>query len=466
VRNTRIAITSAAVAVLVVAVSVNAPASEAATRTRISAKPSLTRPVVHELVTVRGTASSHFKRVVALQYRTGSHWKTLKHGRTGSHGTYRFTLGMSSAHKWSVLTPAARHSGHHYAAARTRSFTVRPVPQAVRLQVLPGVVQQGTTPAASSAAQSAVVAQFSPARPGRLVAFKLQQADGSWSVVHTAKEHADGTAYYFGATQSASRTLRFAATALSRSGAAAVSSTPASVDVTAPFGDEFSGTSLDTSKWTYRVGSAPSRTKSVNDARAISEAAGTLRLQVQTPPPGTSKLLNGQVSYKQLMQPYGVAAARIKFPAGRGQHGSFWLQSPTFYAAPGDPKASGGEIDTVEFFGKGYPGGGLANFTYHADESRALVKTGGVWPQATGLIGKSDAWWASYHVFSVRWTPTSYTFYVDGQQLWTTTEAVSGQPEELILSLLTSDWEIPDLDRSALPSTMYVDWMKAWQTVG
>ena len=33
----------------------------------------------------------------------------------------------------------------------------------------------------------------------------------------------------------------------------------------------------------------------------------------------------------------------------------------------------------------------------------------------------------------------------------------------LVLSLLSSDWELPDLDKSKLPADMKVDWVRVWQ---
>jgi hypothetical protein len=66
-------------------------------------------------------------------------------------------------------------------------------------------------------------------------------------------------------------------------------------------------------------------------------------------------------------------------------------------------------------------------------------------------------------VFTLQWTPRSYEFRVDGRPHWHTTEGVSGVEEYLILSLLTSDYELPRLDRSKLPSRMYVDWVRVWQ---
>jgi len=118
----------------------------------------------------------------------------------------------------------------------------------------------------------------------------------------------------------------------------------------------------------------------------------------------------------------------------------------------------------VEFFGKGYSKGGLAHFLYSYPRRGVTSKYGKVFPNAAqALRGKSDSWWSRYHVFSVDWTSSGYVFRIDGDITWTSSRAVSRVPQYLILSLLTSDWELPQLNRSALPSDMKVDWVRVWQ---
>ena len=43
------------------------------------------------------------------------------------------------------------------------------------------------------------------------------------------------------------------------------------------------------------------------------------------------------------------------------------------------------------------------------------------------------------------------------------TEGVSGVPEYLILSLLSSDWELPRIKTEELPTTMKIDWVRIWK---
>ena len=171
----------------------------------------------------------------------------------------------------------------------------------------------------------------------------------------------------------------------------------------------------------------------------VSVSGGTLNLARQARPGPRGRFLNSQVSTENSYRfTYGMAAARVKFPTRRGQHGGFWLQSPTYATYPGRPSVAGAEIDIAEFFGKGYTGGGLGNYLYYRNSSKKDVKSGGIWPAAQKLIARGDTWWSAYHVFSVNWTPQSYTFYVDGRQLYHSTRALShtervpgAQPAEL-----------------------------------
>jgi hypothetical protein len=81
------------------------------------------------------------------------------------------------------------------------------------------------------------------------------------------------------------------------------------------------------------------------------------------------------------------------------------------------------------------------------------------------LESRSDAWWSNYHVFSVEWTPTEYVFRIDSHEVWRTSEGVSHDPEFVILSMLSSDFELPTLGtQRGTTQTTSVDWVKVWQT--
>lgn len=454
---------------LVVSVcALTSSSSQAAVRTRASFALSTQQPIVNEHFTAAGRVSTRFRRLVVVQVLSGRGWRPVRRAYTSRTGVYRVTrLATHGPRRYSVLVPAVRRSGRVYTRVVTRARTVSPVRQSSSLDVLPQVAQRGTGTASSTSAKNTVVARFAPARRGRPVLFHTRTADGRWVPAgRTTRQSADGTAYFFGAAG----TRVFRATTAARFGAPAATSRATTNAWAATFTDEFSGTALDPDKWSLRTGKAPSRTRSTNDSRSVSVAGGTLRLQVRLDPaapnttPANTRYLNGQVSTSGKYEfTYGVASARVRFSPARGQHGSFWLQSPHYGRYPGNPGSSGTEIDVAEFFGRGYPQGGLATYIYYLDRNRQNVKIGRVWARAAALAPRGDTWWNSYHVFSVKWGPRGYTFYVDGRVLNGTNRAISRTNQFLILSLLTSDWELRDLQRRSLPTTMTVDWAKVWQ---
>ena len=204
------------------------------------------------------------------------------------------------------------------------------------------------------------------------------------------------------------------------------------------------------------------------DDRAVRVKDGVLRLSVLKDPDAGHCTVNGkQHAYRlnghigtegRYAFTHGFAAARIKFQRPRGQHGAFWLQTP--WIGVGDPKENGAEIDVVEWFGEGMKSGGLTSFAYWYDTAGER-KVGG-WLRNHEELG-SD-WGTKYHVFSVEWTPEEYVFRVDDKIAWRTSEGVSGVPEFLILSLLSSDYELKDIKDSQLPQHMEVDWVRTWGT--
>ena len=177
--------------------------------------------------------------------------------------------------------------------------------------------------------------------------------------------------------------------------------------------------------------------------------------------------LNGRIDTEGSFDfTYGVAAARVKFQQGRGQHGAFWLQRTAVPLVPGDPARSGAEVDVAEFFGDGAAQGGMGDLRLlhrrpGGEGQGRRPPAGRDRPAARG-----ETWWTHFHVFSVEWSPEGYVYRVDGREIFRTSEGVSGVDEFLVLSLSTKDWELARLDQSLLPSTMEVDWVRVWQGPG
>ncbi|MGI8901271.1 MAG: glycoside hydrolase family 16 protein [Nocardioides sp.] len=336
--------------------------------------------------------------------------------------------------------------------------------------LLPPIVQQGRDTAYAGKAKLAGTVKFSPARQGRRVLIQRRLGGRPWQKVAVERQNRTGVVKFTGAAGRAGRPYTYQGVAVRYRGQAAVPAAPMSSAVwQQKFSDQFAGTSLDHRKWDYRALGLPTdhRTRSVSAKEAVMVRDGSVRLLVKQRPGSPGKFLNGHIgTHGKFSFTHGVAAARMKLQRGQGQHGAFWLQPNEARRIAGDPRNSGAEIDVVEYFGDGHQNGALGSFVYNygvVNEDGSPVRTGAVWPRATAMLDDKDDWWKSYHVFSVEWTPRSYIFRVDGREHWRTRMGVSGVDEFLILSLLTSDYEIPRLDRSRLPSKMNVDWVRVWQ---
>ena len=348
------------------------------------------------------------------------------------------------------------------------------------LEMHPQIAQPGRKPASAARAKSAMTATFSPAKKGRPVT--LQRKSGRhWTKVATGRENAAGRVDFTASTRVKHKVAKYRVVAQKYKGMASVTSSGVRTDLwgAADFSDEFSGTSLG-SDWSDRLqGYAPDsyRKCSKADPSAREVGGGTLQLSVLKDPARTGSTckyegdkyswrLNGHIGTQGAQSfKYGYAAARVKFQPQRGQHASFWLQPESRAASEGSAKDTGSEIDVIEWFGDKHPQGGLTSFVYYYPDDG---KPGVTAKKVGDYIKRPDRfggdWAGKYHVFSVEWTPQRYVFRIDGQETFRTSKGVSGRPEFLILSLLSSDYELKQLggDRK-LPQTMSVDWVRFWQ---
>jgi beta-glucanase (GH16 family) len=348
------------------------------------------------------------------------------------------------------------------------------------LTMHPQLAQPGREPASASRAQSVMTATLKPARQGRAV-FLQQRRGGKWDTVEQSRQNKRGTAEFTAPYASDGQPAVYRIHAKGSGGLDSVTSKAVATSQPgrADFTDEFSGTQLG-SDWKDRLQgySAVSKRRCAKaDPRAAEVAGGVLRLSVMTDPDRVASRcridgnsyawrLNGHVGTEGARSfTYGYAAARIKFQQRRGQHGSFWLQPATRQAEEGSAKETGAEIDVIEWFGEGDPQGGLASFIHHNPDDGKPGVTG---EKVGGYLQKPKRFgadWASrFHVFSVEWTPSEYIFRIDGQETFRTAQGVSGQPQYLILSLLSSDYELPWLGgEDRLPQHMEVDWVQYWE---
>ena len=341
---------------------------------------------------------------------------------------------------------------------------------AVQARVLPQLAATGEDVESADEAAWVVDATVADVEEGTAVTLVGETGDGAWETVSEAETDGEGRVSL---TSPADGELHVVV----GEGDDAVGASVDTADAPeASFTDDFDEDTVDGADgaWATRdQGYIGVRTCSRASADAAEVADGVLRLSVLEDPdrrgdecqlPGRRKKfpfrLNGHVGTEASYAfTYGFAAARIRTQAARGQHSAFWMQA-VGGQRPGGPAEGGAEIDVMEYFGDDHPEGGLTSFTYFLDEAGKTQTVGGWLPDVEEL---GDDWASAYHVYSVEWTPDEYVFRIDGRVTQRLEGETSGRPEFLILSLLSSDYELPRFD-GELPEHMDVDWARVWET--
>jgi hypothetical protein len=191
------------------------------------------------------------------------------------------------------------------------------------------------------------------------------------------------------------------------------------------------------------------------DANTVWISNGALVLGVDEDANGV--LHEGRID-TDLQFTYGTFRARIRSnpTAGPGAHWALWAQSVAKNGTSYFPGAS--EIDVVESFRADRS---VWHTIWETNASGALVKH----QASTSSIDQTV-----YHNYLVQWTPTGYTFKVDGVTRFTTSGGLSDDPHFGVLSYLVADWELQNLDRDRLGQyRVFVDFAEfkanQWTTV-
>ncbi|HEY2833420.1 MAG TPA: glycoside hydrolase family 16 protein [Sporichthyaceae bacterium] len=238
--------------------------------------------------------------------------------------------------------------------------------------------------------------------------------------------------------------------------------------------DEFNGSSLSSQWKVLPTGANAGRTCAVATKKMSTVSGGEAKIgaAVDTSKKKTSTCpthyLNSQIETTKSFL-YGKFEARIKFQGDRGMHAAFWMlpsaAAPVVGTSSADlPGYRGVEVDAAEYFGDafGNPKAGIYSYVYSPQPDGSAKKIGGRAAKATSVIGSKKPS-GGYHTYAVEWTPTAYIFSVDGKVTQRITEGISHRPESVLLSLLTSDWEVPKMNNKKLPEAMSVDWVHVSQ---
>ena len=183
--------------------------------------------------------------------------------------------------------------------------------------------------------------------------------------------------------------------------------------------DEFSGSTLDTTKWGYEN---PGKWRDgYNTPNAVSVTNGLLNITTYT--------LNGTNftcelnTYNKFTPKFGYMEASVDFNDSPGMWSAFWMYN---YGVPtvGNPKTNGVEVDIIEH---------LAHNTSDADVSNQGFSTlhwdgYGASHQSVTSGNYNSGFATGFHTCALLWTPDAYQFIMDGVVVWTTTNAPAQDP--------------------------------------
>lgn len=425
------------------------------------ARPSTNYPLAGESIQISGKVPPT-RRPIGLQRYSKGRWTSVAASRTKRRGAYAFTVrAYATPFLYRTYAPRTKVKRKTYPlrySNNVRVAAVRPTLAMSFAGAPVGQLRNGT------AGMTPALAVFRPARVGAGVTIQ-RLVGGAWkSVVTGGRQDSQGVFRFQISAGSAPNPARFRAVTSPARGVAAVYSAAVTPSyLYEKWRDDFSGSALDRTKWQTRVqprsglrrcsSPDPSMVR-VGNGVATLRIARTAERTSRTCPYGYFKnaMIGTAEATPGFSATYGVYAARVKFQSGRGQHGAFWLQGP----AP-----HGAEIDVAEYFGAGRPDGGLSSFVHYTDTFGRLHTSGGT-RSVTAILGAGRTPASGWHVYSVEWSPSGYIFRMDGTPTFSTNKPIVASAKEgMILSLLSSDWELPALTSTS--SAMQVDWVRAWQ---
>jgi beta-glucanase (GH16 family) len=231
--------------------------------------------------------------------------------------------------------------------------------------------------------------------------------------------------------------------------------------------DEFTGTSLDESKWSYQIGDGcaegicgwgNNELQSYQKANVIL-SDGKLHITARKQRVQNKSYTSGRIrTINKGDWTYGRFEALINLPAGGGLWPAFWMM-PTNNVYGGWPKS--GEIDIMEMVG------------WNPDKTLGYIHYGEVWPnnqsQGATFAKHSGQFPGNYHEFAVEWEPGIIRWFVDGYLFQTKTAADVApyhwpfdQDFYIILNVAVGGNLGGSVDDLALPATMSVEYVRVY----
>lgn len=225
--------------------------------------------------------------------------------------------------------------------------------------------------------------------------------------------------------------------------------------------DEFDGTTIDPSNWTFETGAGGWGNNELQYYRKENawSADGTLTIEARKESFQNSIYTSARMITKNKRSfQYGRVDIRALLPEGQGIWPALWMLGNNI-STVGWPKC--GENDIMEMIG----GNGRENTTYgtlHWDDN-GHVQTGGSSRLSTGTYGDK------YHVFSMIWDETSIRYMVDDVQFYVVNITPAHmtefhQPFFFIFNIAVGgNWPGMPNASTRFPQQMKVDYIRVFQ---
>lgn len=215
---------------------------------------------------------------------------------------------------------------------------------------------------------------------------------------------------------------------------------------TLEFQDEFNGSSIDQSKWNYRLGP---RMWSEQRPQNVSVSGGFLRLALRREKVDKLEYTAGGLISKRAFG-YGYYEARIRMPRGRGWHTSFWMMrnGPTVGKEDRFQEIDVCEQDSVD------PHGYSVNFHVykpHGSFGFRRIKT----PDLS----------ADFHIYGAEYTSREVRFFLDGKFVHSIDVSSVPQFDQHIWLTSIASWlgGTKNVDDAALPEVALFDWVRYYR---
>lgn len=212
--------------------------------------------------------------------------------------------------------------------------------------------------------------------------------------------------------------------------------------------DSFNGASLDQAKWTYRT---DSKLLSTQTPANVSVRNGDLVITLRKQDAGGMQYTGGGIISRSAFG-YGYYEARLKIVAGSGWHSSFWLMGYNGVDTRGDKATL--EMDIIENESQD-----LHSYTTTTHRWIPPHIARGHKTVSTPDLSKD------FHIFGCEYAPNVVRYFFDGKLVQTVnwTGLPQGDVNIWLTSIAQAMGPRHDVDSSALPGRMIVDWVRYYK---